>query len=117
MADAPVLVVGGRTTGLMMASELARRGIDVRIVDASPGIDPHCRANLLHSRTLEIFQGLGIADAATEGSFEERGMRVYANGKPVGAQRRVRRVGGIGWHVIAHDIDAVDRDDRAVVSP
>ncbi len=38
-----VLVVGARTTGLMMAAELARRRIPVRIVDKSPGIDPHVR--------------------------------------------------------------------------
>ena len=31
--EAPLLVVGGRTTGLMMAAELARRGVAVRVVD------------------------------------------------------------------------------------
>lgn len=40
----PVLAVGGRTTGLMMAAELARHGVPVRIIDKSPGIDPHSRA-------------------------------------------------------------------------
>jgi NADPH-dependent dioxygenase len=72
---------GGRTTGLMPASELARRGVPVRIIDKSPGIDPHVRANLLHSRTLEIFQGLGLAELATEGSFVEKGSQLYANGR------------------------------------
>jgi hypothetical protein len=79
-----VLVVGGRTTGLMMAAELARHGIPVRIVDASPGIDPHVRANLLHTRTLEVLDTLGLVDEVTEGSFEEHGYRVYANGSLVG---------------------------------
>ena len=87
MLDVPVLVVGGRTTGLMMASELARRGVPVRIIDKWPGIDPHVRANLLHSRTLEIFQGLGLAERATAGSFAELGVRLYANGQLVGAER------------------------------
>ena len=81
MNESPVLVVGGRTTGLMMSSELARRGVPVRIIDKSPGIDPHVRANLLHSRTLEIFLGLDIIDQATEGSIAEKGVRVYANGE------------------------------------
>ncbi|MEM7435027.1 MAG: FAD-dependent monooxygenase [Myxococcota bacterium] len=85
--NAPVLVVGGRTTGLMMASELARRDIPVRIIDRSPGIDPHVRANLLHSRTLEVFQSLGIADAAIEGSFEEHGVYLYAQGELVAVER------------------------------
>lgn len=84
MTDRAVLVVGGRTTGLMMAAELARHGIAVRIVDQSPGIDPHVRANLLHSRTLEIFETLGIADATLEGSYPERAIRIYVNGSLAG---------------------------------
>ncbi|UCE63045.1 MAG: FAD-dependent monooxygenase [Nitrospirota bacterium] len=87
MADTPLLVVGGRTTGLMMSSELARRGVPVRIIDKSPGIDPHVRANLLHSRTLEIFLGLGIDEQATEGSFAEEGVRIYANKQLKGTLR------------------------------
>jgi len=79
-----VLVVGGRTTGLMMASELARRGIPVRCIDKSPGIDPHVRANLLHSRTLEIFQGLGLDEQATLGSVSEVGFVFYRDGQRVG---------------------------------
>ena len=71
----------------MMASELARRGIPVRIVDRSPGIDPHVRGNLLHTRTLEILQGLDLADRTTEGSFEEHGVRLYVDGKLVANQR------------------------------
>ncbi len=65
-AETPVLVVGGRTTGLMMASELARHGVPVRVVDKSPGIDTHSRATILHSRTLEILHGLGIAQQLIE---------------------------------------------------
>lgn len=79
-----VLVVGGRATGLTMAAELARRGVPTRCIDASPGIDPHVRANLLHSRTLEIFQGLGLDDQLTLGSVSERGLVFYRDGKRVG---------------------------------
>ena len=69
-----VLVVGGRTTGLMMSLELARRGIPVRCIDKSSAIDPHVRANLIHSRTLEILLSLGLIDKATEGSVAEEGL-------------------------------------------
>ena len=68
----------------MMASELARRGVPVRIVDASPAIDPHVRANLVHSRTLEIFQSLGLVARVTEGSVSETAVRMFARGAPVG---------------------------------
>ncbi|MEM9256117.1 MAG: FAD-dependent monooxygenase [Pseudomonadota bacterium] len=78
------LVVGGRTTGLVMAAELARRGVPVRIIDQSPGIDPHVRANLLHSRTLEVCQGLGLTEALLEGSVAEKGIVFYRDGEKHG---------------------------------
>ena len=71
----------------MMAAELARHGVPVRIVDASPGIDPHIRANLLHTRTLEILDTLGLSSAVTQGSREEHGIVVYTNGSRVGNVR------------------------------
>jgi 2-polyprenyl-6-methoxyphenol hydroxylase-like FAD-dependent oxidoreductase len=79
--DAPLLVVGARTTGLMMASELARHGAPVRIVDRSPGIDPHCRATGVHARTLEIFQDLGIVEEALAEATPIHGENLYAGGR------------------------------------
>jgi 2-polyprenyl-6-methoxyphenol hydroxylase-like FAD-dependent oxidoreductase len=79
--ECPILVVGGRTTGLTMACELARHGVPVRIIDKSPGIDPHCRATVIHSRTLEIFQDLGIVDAMLAEGAALRGGCQYANGQ------------------------------------
>ena len=78
----PILIVGGRTTGLTMACELARHGVPVRIIDKSPGIDPHCRATVLHSRTLEIFEDLGIVEAILGEGAPLAGGCQYANGKP-----------------------------------
>jgi len=82
--DSPVLVVGGRTTGLMMAAELARHGAPVRIIDASPGIDPHSRATFLHSRTLEILDELGIADGIVATGQVMRRILLFSNGNLVG---------------------------------
>lgn len=87
IANAPLLVVGGRTTGLMMAAELARHGAPVRIVDQSPGIDPHARATLLHSRTLEIFDSLRIAERIAALGQPLRRIRLYADGELVGQSR------------------------------
>ena len=78
----PVLVVGARTTGLTMACELARHDVPVRVIDKSPGIDPHCRANLLHSRSLEVFQDLGIIDELLDLGHLLKGGWQYANGTP-----------------------------------
>jgi 2-polyprenyl-6-methoxyphenol hydroxylase-like FAD-dependent oxidoreductase len=81
--NAPVLVVGGRTTGLMMAAELTRHGVSVRIVDKSPGIDPHSRATYLRARTLEILHGLGLAEEIVARGQPLKSIRLYANGKHV----------------------------------
>jgi 2-polyprenyl-6-methoxyphenol hydroxylase-like FAD-dependent oxidoreductase len=84
MKGAPsILVVGARTTGLTMACELARHGAAVRIIDKSEGIDPHSRANLLHSRTLEIFLDLGIVDQVLAKGVELRAFNQWANGRCV----------------------------------
>jgi 2-polyprenyl-6-methoxyphenol hydroxylase-like FAD-dependent oxidoreductase len=81
----PVLVVGAGTTGLVMACELARHGVGVRVVDRLAAIDPHVRATGLHVRTLEVFQDLGVADEIVEAGRQLRAMNLYVGG------RRVRR--------------------------
>ncbi len=76
-----VLVVGARTTGLMLAIRLRRQGLRVRIVDRSPGIDPHSRATLLHSRSLELLANLGIAAEIERNGQVLHGMGLYADGR------------------------------------
>jgi 2-polyprenyl-6-methoxyphenol hydroxylase-like FAD-dependent oxidoreductase len=77
----PVLVVGAGPTGLMMACELARHGVPVRIVDKRPQIDPHCRATGIHSRTLEVFHDLGIVDEVVAAGRPFLAYNEYANGR------------------------------------
>ena len=57
-----VLVVGAGPTGLTMAAQLAARGVYVRIVDEAPERSDKSRALVVHARTLELFQKMGIAD-------------------------------------------------------
>ncbi len=76
-----VLVVGGRTTGLMLAIRLRRQGLKVRIVDRSPGIDPASRATLLHSRSLELLENLGVTAEVVAKGQPLRGMRLFAEGR------------------------------------
>jgi hypothetical protein len=77
----PILVVGGRTTGLAMACELTRHGAPVRIIDKWPGIDPTWRATLLHSRTLEIFHDMGIVGEVLGAGVEVRALNHHAGGR------------------------------------
>ncbi|WP_198539333.1 FAD-dependent monooxygenase [Streptomyces graminilatus] len=54
------LIVGAGPSGLTMAHELVRRGIEVRIVDAAQGPADTSRALATHARTLEIYDQMGI---------------------------------------------------------
>jgi 2-polyprenyl-6-methoxyphenol hydroxylase-like FAD-dependent oxidoreductase len=67
----PVLIVGAGPTGLVLAIELARRGVPFHIIDQRPAPLPWDRAAVVKSRSLEIFKALGIAD-----EFVRRGQKI-----------------------------------------
>ena len=60
--DIDVLVVGAGPAGLTLASDLTRRDVRVRIVDAAADGFPGSRAKGVQPRTLEVFHDLGILD-------------------------------------------------------
>ncbi|MEV6735802.1 FAD-dependent monooxygenase [Streptomyces sp. NPDC051104] len=62
--DVDVLVVGAGPVGLALTLDLARRGVRVRLVDREEGTFPGSRAKGVQPRTLEVFDDLGVLDAA-----------------------------------------------------
>jgi 2-polyprenyl-6-methoxyphenol hydroxylase-like FAD-dependent oxidoreductase len=83
----PVLVVGAGPTGLTMACELARHGVPARVVDKLTGIVPLARATGIHSRTLELFQDLGVVDEILSQGLPVRGVNQFANGERLLGER------------------------------
>jgi NADPH-dependent dioxygenase len=67
----PVVIVGAGPTGVMLAIELARRGVEVRVLDKLPCRPQESRALAIHARTLEMFDQLGMIE-----EFLELGHRV-----------------------------------------
>ena len=61
-----VLVVGSGPTGMTMAIELKRMGLDVRIIDKASHMAKHSQALVVQARTLELLQRYGIAGTAVE---------------------------------------------------
>ncbi|MGH8047693.1 MAG: FAD-dependent monooxygenase [Chthoniobacterales bacterium] len=62
MHAAPVLVAGAGPVGLAAALSLAQSGIAVRIIDRLDKPTNQSRAAIIHARTLEMFERLGIVD-------------------------------------------------------
>ncbi|MES2459139.1 MAG: FAD-dependent monooxygenase [Armatimonadota bacterium] len=59
-----VIIVGAGPTGLALASQLIRHGIDFVIVEKNDALTPFSKAIGVHARTLEIYEQMGIADDA-----------------------------------------------------
>lgn len=72
-----VLIVGAGPTGLTLAIDLARRGINVRLIDAAPTPFAGSRGKGVQPRTLEVFDNLGVADAVLAGGGTYPAFKVH----------------------------------------
>jgi 2-polyprenyl-6-methoxyphenol hydroxylase-like FAD-dependent oxidoreductase len=79
--DADVLIVGAGPTGLMLANQLARRGVRAIIIDRHSGPAQQSRAMAVQARTLEIYSKLGLAERALELGRRGNGGNIWANGR------------------------------------
>jgi 2-polyprenyl-6-methoxyphenol hydroxylase-like FAD-dependent oxidoreductase len=61
-----VLIIGAGPTGLALACQLVRSGIDLVIIEKSEGVTPYSKALGVHARTLEIYEQLGLAQQAID---------------------------------------------------
>src|SRR5262244_1039034 len=69
-----VLIIGAGPTGLSLACQFVRYGIDFLIVEKNERITPFSKALGVHARTLEIYEQIGLARKAIEqGAIAERG--------------------------------------------
>ncbi|WP_327369262.1 FAD-dependent monooxygenase [Streptomyces sp. NBC_01217] len=78
-----VLIVGSGPTGLTLACDLARRSIDVRIIDKSPEFPRSSRAKGPNLRSLEVLEDLGVVDRILAAGSAPLPMRKYRNGLPI----------------------------------
>ena len=78
-----VLVVGAGPTGLTMAAELTRHGVPCRIIDKKSGITDKTKALTLQSRTMEVFEDMGLIEEVLEKGRPVAGFSFYTEGKRI----------------------------------
>ena len=67
-ADTKILIAGAGPAGLALAAELRRRGVNPTIIDRQPSGANTSRACVVHARTMEVLEPLGVtADLLAQG--------------------------------------------------
>lgn len=91
--ETDVLIVGAGPTGLALACQLIRYGVDFVIIDPKDATTPFSRAIGVQARTLEIYEQIGLAD------------KLIALGKPA---EKVRMIAGgeVRGEAVLKDIGA-----------
>jgi 2-polyprenyl-6-methoxyphenol hydroxylase-like FAD-dependent oxidoreductase len=82
-AHPKVLVVGAGPTGLLLAAELERRAVPCMLIDELNAPRGWDRATVVHERSLEIFEALGIVDSLISDGVRTRGARLHSDGAAI----------------------------------
>src|SRR6185295_9795023 len=79
-----VLIVGAGPTGLSLACQLTRYGVDFVVVEKNDGVTPYSKALGVHARTLEIYEQLDLAEPAVQQGTIAGKIRLLEKGEVVG---------------------------------
>jgi len=76
-----VLIIGAGPTGLALACQLIRYGVDFVIIDRNETTTPHSKAIGVQARTLEIYEQIGLADKLVGLGAKAEGARLFVSGE------------------------------------
>lgn len=79
-----VLIVGAGPVGLTLAHEVTRYGLTCRILDENEGTKEISKALILHVRTQEVFDAMGLSAELAAEVVPLRQVEVYAYGSRLG---------------------------------
>jgi 2-polyprenyl-6-methoxyphenol hydroxylase-like FAD-dependent oxidoreductase len=79
-----VVVVGAGPTGLLVAADLVRRSVGCLLIDGHDAPLGWDRATIVHARTIEIFEALGLADQILDQAVRIRGSRLRSDMQTLG---------------------------------
>jgi 2-polyprenyl-6-methoxyphenol hydroxylase-like FAD-dependent oxidoreductase len=75
-----VLIVGAGPSGLMMAAQLLRNGVQPVIIDIKQGPTNQSKALAVQARSLEIYRQLGVIDKVLSGGKQAGGLSFNMDG-------------------------------------
>jgi 2-polyprenyl-6-methoxyphenol hydroxylase-like FAD-dependent oxidoreductase len=79
-----VLIVGAGPSGLMMAAQLLRYGIEPVIIDSKLGPTDHSQALAVQARSMEIYRQMGLADQILKEGKPNAGLQFFYGDKLTG---------------------------------
>lgn len=79
--DTSVLIIGAGPTGLSLACQLIRLGVDFLIIDSKKSITPFSKAIGVQARTLEIYEQISLADSLVELGTKAEKAQLWEGGK------------------------------------
>lgn len=71
-----VLIVGAGPSGLMMAAQLLRHGVQPLIIDSKKGPTNQSRALAVQARSMEIYRQMGLADRALQEGIQAESVSI-----------------------------------------
>lgn len=83
MPGTQALIVGAGPTGLVLALWLNRLGVNIRIIDKTAEPGTTSRALVVHARTLEFYEQLGLADEIAGRGRELTEAELWIGSQPV----------------------------------
>jgi 2-polyprenyl-6-methoxyphenol hydroxylase-like FAD-dependent oxidoreductase len=69
--ETPILIVGGGSVGLALASDLGGRGVPCFVVEQNERPADHPRATAINARSMEFMRRWGVADAVRQAAAPE----------------------------------------------
>lgn len=79
----PVVIVGAGPSGLMMAAQLLRYGVQPVIVDSRQGPTTRSKALAVQARSMEIYRQMGIVDKVLNDGKRGGGVQFNQDGEEV----------------------------------
>jgi 2-polyprenyl-6-methoxyphenol hydroxylase-like FAD-dependent oxidoreductase len=79
-----VIIIGAGPTGLALACQLVRYGVNFIIIDKNEGVTPYSKALGVHARTLEIYEQIDLAKPAVAQGTPAGKVRMLESGEVLG---------------------------------